>query len=220
MRVAVFDLDGTLADTAADLIGAANAVCAPEGLALLDPAAERVVAGQGGRALVARALALSGRAPDAALVERLIPPFLEAYAARIAQETRLFPGCAAALDALAAEGWRIAVCTNKPQALAERLLAALGETPRFAAVVGAGRLPTSKPDPAPFRESVRLAGGAAGRAVMIGDTRTDLLTARAAGAPCAIARFGYADGPLEADGFFDAYAALPALLARLSAASA
>lgn len=218
MRVAVFDLDGTLADTAGDLIGAINTVAAEEGLARLDPAAERAVAGQGGRALLRRALALSGREPDEALVERLLPGFLETYAGRIARETRLFPGAEAALDRLAAEGWTLAVCTNKPEALALSLLSALGARDRFAAVTGADTLPVRKPDPRHFAETVRRAGGASGRAVLIGDTVTDRETARRAGAPCVLVSFGYADRPLAElapEAVLDDYAALPALLSAL-----
>jgi phosphoglycolate phosphatase len=219
----VFDLDGTLADTAPDLIAAINEVGGPAGLPPLDPVADRIVAGQGGRAMLALALARAGRGADATLAERLLPAFIDAYAARIAQETRLFPGVEPALDTLAAEGWRLAVCTNKPEALALRLLDALGARARFAAVVGAGALAPRKPDPTPFHESVRRAGGAPGRAVMVGDTATDRETARRAGAPCVLVAFGYGDGPPEAlcaEAVAADFSAIPPLLRRLAPATA
>ena len=217
MRTAVFDLDGTLADTAADLIAAANAACALEGLPPLDPAAERAVAGHGGRAMIRRAMALAGRPEDAGLVERLVPPFLAAYEARIAEETRLFPGAEAALDALAAAGWRLALCTNKPERLALLLLDALGARDRFGGIVGADTLPVRKPDPRPFSESVRRAGGHPGAAVMIGDTDTDRDTARNAGAPCVLMAYGYSGGAPERLAPYavaPSLAALPAILDR------
>ncbi len=198
MDTAVFDLDGTLADTAPDLVGALNEVGAAEGWPALDPFADRVTAGQGGRALLRLGMARAGLAEDAARVEALVPAFLEAYGARLSRESRFFPGAEAALDALAAAGWRLAVCTNKPESLALALLEALGARGRFAAVLGADTLPVRKPDPIHFHETVRRAGGAPGRAVMIGDTVTDRETARRAGAPCILVRFGYADRPIEA----------------------
>ena len=197
MKTAVFDLDGTLADTAGDLIGALNAVARAEGWPGLDPVTDRAVAGQGGRALLRRAMAAAGAPEDPARVERLLPAFLAAYEARIAAETRLFPGTEAALGALAAAGWRLAICSNKPEALALGLLDALGVRRRFAAILGADTLPVRKPDPRAFHETVARAGGAPGRAVMIGDTATDRETARRAGAPCILVGFGYAAEPLS-----------------------
>ncbi len=196
MRTVVFDLDGTLADTAPDLIGATNAVCAAQGWPALDPRAERRVAGQGGRALLHRAMALAGAAPDEARVEVLLPEFLDRYEARIAQETRLFPNALETLEALACDGWRLAVCTNKPGRLAALLLDALNVSNRFAVMLGADALPVRKPDPEHLRETVRRAGGDLRRAVLVGDTLTDRQTARAAGAPCILCSFGYAAQPL------------------------
>jgi phosphoglycolate phosphatase len=197
MFTAVFDLDGTLADTAADLIGAVNAVADAEGWPRLDPVAERTVAGQGGRALIRRAMAGAGLTPDEARVERLLPGFLAAYEARIAEETRLFPGALDCLDAFDALGWRVGLCTNKPEGLARTLVAALGVADRFGALLGADTLPVRKPDPLHFTETARRAGGDPARAVLIGDTVTDRETARRAGAPCILMRFGYATEPLE-----------------------
>lgn len=197
MFTAVFDLDGTLADTAADLVGAANALAAAEGWPPLDPSAERMTAGQGGRALIRRVMGGAGLPVDETRVDALFPQFLDVYAARIAEETRLYPGAVDALDAFAALGWRVGLCTNKPEGLARRLVAALGVADRFGALLGADTLPVRKPDPMHFAETARRAGGDPARAVLIGDTITDRETARRAGAPCILVRFGYATEPVE-----------------------
>ncbi len=185
VRGAIFDLDGTLADTAADLLAAANAVLGPRGLPLLDLARDRAHAGRGGRSMVRRSLSLLPEPPDAAEVEALAdalyPDLLGFYEARLAEETRLYDGVIPCLEALAQAGWRLGVCTNKPDRLALALLERLGVRDRFAAVLGAGSLPVIKPDPEHLRETVRRAGAVPERSVMLGDTSTDLLAARAAG---------------------------------------
>ncbi|MGF1500439.1 MAG: phosphoglycolate phosphatase [Paracoccaceae bacterium] len=200
MRGAIFDLDGTLADTAADLLAAANATFAPQGLPALCPDADRSVAGRGGRSMIRRSFEIAGRDPmgaaERALEDRLYPEFLAVYEERIAVETALFDGVEACLDVLVSRGWRIGVCTNKPERLAHLLLARLGVTERFAAVLGADTLPVRKPDPEHFRETARRIGADPARSVMIGDTRTDLDTARAAGVPIVLTRFGFAAEPL------------------------
>jgi phosphoglycolate phosphatase len=220
MKTAVFDLDGTLADTAADLILAANDTAAAFGWAALDPALDRALAGRGGRALLSETRARAGLAPDPAAVESAVPPFLASYEAVIARETRLFPNALACLDALAAEGWRLGVCTNKPERLARILLDALGVGERFGALIGADTLPVRKPDPLALTETVRRLGGAPSLTVLVGDTVTDRETARRAGAPCILCRFGYAIEPLDrlaAEGEIDDLAEVPALAARLIA---
>lgn len=201
MRGAIFDLDGTLADTAGDLLAAANVVLARHGLPLLDPVGDRAVAGRGGRAMIRRALALSPEPPPAAEVEAvadaLYPEFLGVYEARLDRETRLFEGVVECLDALAAAGWRLGVCTNKPERLALTLLDRLGVLGRFGAVLGADSLPVRKPDPLHFAETARRAGARPERSVMLGDTRADLECARRAGVPCVLVAFGFAEEPLE-----------------------
>jgi phosphoglycolate phosphatase len=209
MRVAVFDLDGTLADTGADLIAAANAAL---GEPRLDPVRDRATAFAGGRAMLRAGLG-PGREDE---VERLYPVLLEAYGAALAVETRLYDGAEAALDRLAAEGWRLAICTNKPEGLARALLGALGLTERFPVMLGADTLAWRKPDPRHVLEAVTRSGGEPGRAVLVGDTVTDREAARAAGVPCVLVGFGPGEvaslAPEAVIGHFDE---LPGVLERL-----
>lgn len=211
MRVAVFDLDGTLADTGADLIAAANAALSGQGRRL-DPVHDRASAFAGGRAMLRAGLG-PGREAE---VERLYPVLLDAYGAALAVETRLYDGAEAALDALEATGWRLAICTNKPEGLARALLGALGVLDRFAVLLGADTLPWKKPDPRHLLEAVTRSGGTASRAVLVGDTVTDRATARAAGMPCVLVGFGPGDvaslAPEAVIGHFDE---LPDVLERL-----
>lgn len=219
MRVAVFDLDGTLADTASDLIAAANAALGELGHgAPLDRAAHRAEAFAGGRAMLRAGLAARGVAEPEALVERGFPRLLHHYEAGIADETRLYPGVEAALDRLGARGWRLAVCTNKPVALADLLLVKLGLRDRFAAVLGADSLSVRKPDPLHLTETITRAGGTPERSVLVGDTVTDREAARAAHVPCVLVSFG-PEGPgiarLDPAALISDYAELPEVLERL-----
>ena len=222
MRGAIFDLDGTLADTAGDLLAAANEAMAPHGLPMLDPAADRAYAGRGGRPMIRRALALAGRPEDGPeerrLIEAIYPALLDAYEARIARETTLFAGVEACLALLQADGWRIGICTNKPERLALLLLTALGVHDRFAAVLGADTLHVRKPDPLHFTETARRIGADPARSVMIGDTLTDLETARRAGVPCVLTGFGFAAEPMDElapDAVVAHFDELPPVLERL-----
>jgi phosphoglycolate phosphatase len=227
MRGAIFDLDGTLADTAGDLLAAANEAMAPHGLPMLDPVGDRSYAGRGARSMIRRALAIAGRPEDGPdelrLTDAIYPALLEAYEARIARETTLFEGVETCLGVLEATGWRIGICTNKPERLAFLLLDALGVRHRFAAVLGADTLHVRKPDPLHFTETARRIGADPARSVMIGDTLTDLTTARAAGVPCVLTGFGFAAEPLEelgADAVVAHFDELPDVLERLSPAEA
>ena len=220
-RGALFDLDGTLADTSGDLIAAANATLAARGApGRLDPAADAGLSGKGGRAMLRAGLARSG-APAAEVepwVEDALPLFLAQYEAAIAVHSRLFEGVETALERLEAAGWRLAVCTNKPEGLARLLLAELGVLDRFAALVGADTLPVRKPDPRPVWAAADRAGAARARSVMVGDTVTDREAARAAGLPCVLMDMGVsADvvAELDAEVVLDRYADLPAALDRL-----
>jgi phosphoglycolate phosphatase len=225
MRGAIFDLDGTLADTAGDLLAAANEAMAPYGLPTLDPVEHRAYAGRGARAMIRRALALAGRPEDGAeevrLADAIYPALLDAYEARIAHETTLFDGVETCLATLEARHWRIGICTNKPERLAILLLDALGVRGRFAAVLGADTLHVRKPDPMHFVETARRIGADPRRSVMIGDTLTDLTTARRAGVPCVLTGFGFAAEPLSElgpDAVVAHFDELPAVLERLSPA--
>lgn len=212
----IFDLDGTLADTAPDLLGATNAVLAARGRPLLDLNHLRHMVGFGARALIAQAMEASGTPVTEAEMPPLIDIFLDHYRAHIADGTRLFPGVPETLAALKDGGARLAVLTNKPQELTDLLLPRLGLDGMFGAVYGAGRKPYTKPDPRIFHEVVEDAGGGPG--VMIGDSITDLNTARAAQAPCILFSYGFTPVPaadLGADLVLDDFAELPGALAGL-----
>lgn len=190
MRTAVFDLDGTLADTSADLLAAANATFAALGHAEPLGPGDASTAFAGGRAMLRLGASRLGLGWDEAGVAAAFPVFLAAYAEGIDRQTRLYPGAVAAVEGLRAAGWRTAICTNKPAGLAEELLRRLGIRDLFGALVGADTLPVRKPDPAPYRLAVRQAGGAVGRSFLVGDTVTDRDTARAVGVPVVLVTFG------------------------------
>jgi phosphoglycolate phosphatase len=208
----VFDLDGTLVDTAPDLIGALNAVFTGEGLPPITHAAARNLVGGGARALIERGLATAGRELPAAHVDRLVGDFIVRYAAHIADRSRPFPGLEAALDDLAARGCLFAVCTNKLEWLAVRLLRMLGISRRFAAICGADTFGLRKPDPELLRRTIARAGGSTLRAVMVGDSVSDVATARAASVPVIGVDYGYTEVPvaeLFPDRVISALAELP-----------
>lgn len=218
MRTVIFDLDGTLADTSADLVAAANQCFRALGEGdLLDPVADALTAFHGGRAMLRLGFARLGQA-DEALVDAQYPVLLSAYEAAIDRETRLYPGAVTAVEALRADGHRVGVCTNKPERLADILLDRLGVRAMFHSLVGADTLPVRKPDPAPYHLSVKRAGGHVGRSFLVGDTDTDRRTGRAAGVPVALVTFGPEGAgvaryqPEALMGHFDE---LPALAKRL-----
>jgi len=189
MRTVVFDLDGTLADTSADLLAAANACFRDLGHGDVLGAGDALTAFHGGRAMLRLGFSRLG-AWDEAMVDGQYPRLLAAYADGIDTHTRLYPGAVAAVEALRAAGFATAICTNKPEGLAETLVTRLGVRGLFDALVGADTLPVRKPDPAPYRASVERAGGAVARSMLVGDTDTDRRTALAAGVPVALVTFG------------------------------
>jgi phosphoglycolate phosphatase len=216
--VVVFDLDGTLVDTAPDLIGALNVVLGECGLAPLPVEAARLVAGRGARAMVARGFEAEGLVVPPEREPELFDRFIDVYVGRIAQESRPFPGATEALDALAAAGARLAVCTNKRSDLTLMLLGALGLTARFAAVVGPDTAGFFKPDPRHLLAAIDAAGGTADRALMVGDAAPDREAARAAGVPAVLVGFGYSDPPAAAlapEALIDDFSQLPAVARRL-----
>lgn len=190
LRSVIFDLDGTLADTSRDLIAAANACFRSEGLGdLLDPEQDGATALRGGRAMLTLGFSrVTGFGPGD--VNRLYPSLLAHYGADIARHTRLYPGAMDAVARLADRGYAVGICTNKPAALAEALLEALGVRGAFGALVGADTLPVRKPDPAPLWETVRRLGGDPSRTCLVGDSDTDRRTAAAAGCPSILVTFG------------------------------
>jgi phosphoglycolate phosphatase len=193
----VFDLDGTLVDTAPDLARALNETMDLEGLPRVKLETVRRSVGQGARQLIERASALHGVAFSAARLDQLTHEFLTCYGAEIARDSKPFPGVVEALDALAALGAKFAVCTNKRTALSVQLLDALGLGERFSAIVGADAVTERKPHPDHYRAAVTRAGGAVRRSVMIGDTAADVAAARGAGAPVCVVSFGYCDDGAE-----------------------
>jgi phosphoglycolate phosphatase len=192
----VFDLDGTLIDTAPDLISALNHVLDREGLPAMPLVAARNMIGAGARKLIERGLEVEGRAMSAAELDRLTADFIDYYAAHIADASRPFEGLEAALDDLSARGFRLAVCTNKLEWLSRRLLDQLQLSARFAAICGADTFGVSKPDPAILRQTVARAGGELASTVMVGDAGTDIGVARRAGVPVIGVSFGYTDVPI------------------------
>jgi phosphoglycolate phosphatase len=192
----VFDLDGTLAETAPDLIDALNYVLAGDGIAPVPVDAARALVGAGARALIERGYALGGRALTRARLDESFDDFLKFYNAHFADKSTLFPGVEACLDRCRAEGWTLAVCTNKLEYSSNLLLGKLGVRDRFAFVCGQDTFGVAKPDPKPLVETVRRAGGDVSSSLMIGDSVTDIRTARAAGIPVIAVDFGYTDTPV------------------------
>ena len=192
----VFDLDGTLVDTAPDLVAVADSMLVEMGARPLEPEAGRIAAGSGARALLTAGLEASGMPlPAESDWPRLIGIFIERYRKRIARASRPFPGIVDFLALARAQGYRLAVCTNKKEPLAVALLRALNLHGHFGAIVGADTLGVGKPDPRPLRHSIEAAGGSPKRAVIIGDSHSDILAARALGIPSVLAAWGYLDAP-------------------------
>jgi len=218
MRSVIFDLDGTLADTSADLIAAANACFRTLGAGdLLHPETDALTAFHGGRAMLRLGFSRLGEVREAE-VDRQYPLLLAAYAEAIDTHTRLYPGAVAAVQALRAAGYGCAICTNKPEGLAETLTRRLGIRDLFGALIGADTLPTRKPDAAPYVAAVQRIGGTVARSLLVGDTGTDVDTARACGVPVVLVTFGPEGrgvARLSPAALLDHFDDLPALAARL-----
>ena len=192
----VFDLDGTLVDTAPDLINALNFVLDREGLPAVPLKSARNMIGAGARKLIERGLELDGRQVGLDDITRLTDDFIDHYAAHIADESRPFEGLEGALDDLASQGYHFAVCTNKLEWLSKLLLDELGLSSRFSAICGADTFGVSKPDPAILQQTVARAGGHLASTVMVGDAGPDIGVARRAGVPVIGVEFGYTDVPI------------------------
>ena len=214
----VFDLDGTLVDSAADLAASINRTLATQKLAPLPPAKLRHFVGHGGRAMIEAALAHHKAQRSPADVDDLFDLFLEDYDANLAVQSKPFPGAVALLDRLRVAGHRLAICTNKREKMARKLLAELNVADRFHAITGRDTLPVHKPDPGHLIGTIILADGDLGRAVMIGDTVTDISTAHAAGLPSVGVAFGYSKEPVASfnpSAVIDHFDELDAVLQRL-----
>ncbi len=190
-----FDLDGTLVDTAPDLIGVLNLLLAEQGLQPLAVASARHLVGRGARYLLEHGFAEAGAALDDEVAPNLVQKFLDTYLEHIADESRPFEGVEAALDRLKADGARLIVCTNKFTGLSEALLDAVGLAGHFDAIVGADRVSARKPDKAHFIEAVQTVGGELKRSLLVGDSENDVLSAKAAGRPAIVVSFGYTETP-------------------------
>lgn len=215
-----FDLDGTLVDTAPDLVGALNTILAQEGLPPLPFADVRLMVGRGARALLERGFAAAGQPLDALTAPALVERFIAVYLGRIAHESAPFPGVVEVLAQLRQAGAKLVVCTNKLTHLSVALLDALDLTQAFDAVVGADLAPAPKPDPSHVLAAIAAVGGDPARAVMVGDSINDALSAVRAGVPALMVSFGYTEEPVETLGgdlvihsFLDVPQACIALLA-------
>jgi phosphoglycolate phosphatase len=219
-RAVIFDLDGTLVDTAPDLMRATNHVLEGLGRRAISMDEVRSFVGHGARALLTRGLAATGGLPENYDVEPDYRRFVEYYSRNIAGGSAPFPGVIGLLERLRGEGFGLGVCTNKLEGLSVQLLDALDMSRFFGSVVGPDTLGVSKPDPRPFREAVDRLGLVAPRAVMVGDSETDVLTARNAGVPVIAVPFGYTPRPVQDFGpdrliahFDEAYDAIQDLFA-------
>jgi len=211
----LFDLDGTLVDTAGDLAAAMNHALTASGHAPVPLANVRHLVGHGARAMLARGLGEAGIAdPTSAELDAHVAVFLEFYMAHIADTSRPFPGAVDAIEAIIAEGAAVAICTNKREAWARALIGALGLTRYFDSIVGADTAGAAKPDKRPLQRCIADTGAPKG--VFVGDSDTDIRAADAAGMPCLAALFGY--GPLDlcdrAFARFSNYEEVPALVRR------
>lgn len=199
MKTVIFDLDGTLADTSGDLLDAANACFRALGHGdLLDMQADQATAFAGGRAMLRLGFSRLSEADLEAAIDAQFPVLLEHYGANIDRYTVVYDGVRPAIRRLLDAGYRVGICTNKPEGLAETLMAKLGMRDMFGALIGADTLPTRKPDAAPYLETVARVGGNVARSVLIGDTVTDRETARAAGVPSVLVTFGPTGRAVEA----------------------
>ncbi|MDR3495379.1 MAG: phosphoglycolate phosphatase [Ancalomicrobiaceae bacterium] len=192
----VFDLDGTIVDSAGDLITSLNLVMAEEGLPAIPHAAVSAIVGAGARAMIERGLRYLGEDPALRDIDDLMARFIVHYSRVMPADSRPYPGLGATFDRFEAAGWRFAVCTNKPEALSYQLLDALDISPRLSAICGGDTFAVRKPDARHLFGTIEKAGGDPADTIMVGDSRSDIEVARNAGIPVVAVTFGYADRPV------------------------
>jgi phosphoglycolate phosphatase len=192
----VFDLDGTLVDTAPDLVSALNVTFAREGLPAVEYEVARNMIGGGAERMIKAALKFEGRNYSKSDLDRMLAEFIAYYSEHIADQSQIFPGLTAALDTLASWNCRLAVCTNKLELLSKQLLDTLGLSRRFNVICGQDTFGIQKPNPVILRRTIEAVGGEARQAIMIGDSETDIATARAAAVPVVAVDFGYSEKPI------------------------
>ena len=215
----VFDLDGTLVDTAPDLVDTLNLIFEREGIAPLAYKDARNFVGGGARVMIARGLNAQGHVLSPDRLEQLFKDFIAHYSEHLTDRSLPFPGLTDALDLLAARGCRFAVCTNKLEALSIRLLGKLGLADRFVAICGQDTFGMEKPDPEILRRTINAASGRLETTLMIGDSITDIRTARAARVPIIAVDFGYSERPIAEfgpDRIISHFSELPASVAAIS----
>ncbi|MBM3566718.1 MAG: phosphoglycolate phosphatase [Alphaproteobacteria bacterium] len=222
LKAVLFDLDGTLVDSAPDLLSALNRLLAAEGRARIRLEQVKMMIGDGVRKLVDRGFSATGASPSQAELGRLTRAFIADYEANATVETRLFPGVTETLAGLRAAGLALGVCTNKPEAATREILSALAIESLFAAVVGGDTVPgAAKPDPRPVRALIERLGADSSAALMVGDSPNDIEAARRARIPVIAVRFGYTRTPpdeLGADRLIGHFKELPGVLAETWAA--
>lgn len=219
----VFDLDGTLVDTAPDLMRCTNHALALVGVPPVSYETLRPSISYGAKAMIERGLTMAGRSVTPGEIDRLFARFIDHYVATISQESRPFPGLIDVLDRLDAAGARLAVCTNKLAGMSHRLLDELDMKHRFRFIAGRDTFPFCKPHPAHLLRTIEQAGGTPGRAIMVGDSDVDVATAKAADVPIVAVSFGYCDPPVAThapdvviDHYDDFHAAMQQILPRTS----
>lgn len=215
----VFDLDGTLVDTAPDLVDTLNVIFRREGFAQFTYKDARNFVGGGARMMITRGLNAQGHALSPNKLDQLFKDFIAHYSEHLTDRSLPFPGLTDALDLLAARGCRFAVCTNKREALSVELLRKLGLADRFVAICGQDTFGMQKPDPEILRRTINAANGRMETTVMIGDSITDIRTARAAGVPVIAVDFGYNEEPISESGpdlIISHFSELPVSVAAIS----
>jgi phosphoglycolate phosphatase len=195
--IVVFDLDGTLLDTAPDLVASLNHTIAASGLEPVSYGDLTHLVGHGARAMIERSFRLRGHPLDESEVPEMLQRFIDHYLAGMPGESRPYPGLLAALDRLRDAGMTLAVCTNKMESLARPLIEGLGLNDYFAAITGGDTFAVRKPDPAHLIGTVERAGGNIARTVMVGDSLNDFKVAENAGVPSIGVPFGYSDVPIQ-----------------------